>query len=239
MPYIQKALNDLKSVEPNSDRRQVLVKFLKTPMKLAAVIIRLGFLLSCRRAGIVPRFIANATSSVDKIFAGNVAIEKECKTFRTKLLNESIKDSFRNKAYLERCQKRDELELNQLDRRIFSWMKTACRRVFEDTLFTGRQKVARKFHELYALQSEGKTQVLGQNGRENGEKEHQQVDSTCKRVTNLSSTTVPESVMNVLKKGPKFALTSRIDDKTLLEVESGIERLAYGKRWKDFSSSKN
>ena len=246
MPYIQRALNDLKVVEPNGDRRQVLVNILKTPMKLASIIVRLGFLLSCRKSGVVPRFIDNATSSVDKIFAGSEVIQRECKTFRVKLLNESIKDAFRNKAFLERCQRRQEGDLRQVNSRIFTWMKTACRAVFEDTLYTGRQRVERKFRQLIAHQLESRTRAHSGHGRDDTDKNplqegsedrppaQQAAATTTKRVTNLSSIPVAPSVMNVLSKGPKFAMTTKINETILREVESGVERLAYGKRWKDY-----
>ena len=234
MPYIQRALNDLKAIEPNSDHRQVLVNILKTPMKLASVIVRLWFLLSCRKSGTVPRFIDNATSSVCKVFAGNKAIQKECQAFRAKILNESIKEAFRSKAYLERCQRRHEVELRQGDGRIFAWMKTACRNVFEDTLHSAGQRVERKFNAL-------RTQLIPddhhpEEGRANrSPQEPREEAPATERVTNLSSVPVPPGAMGVLSKGPKFAMTTRIRESTLREVEAGVERLAYGKRWKDFS----
>ena len=118
MPYIRRALDDLKALETNRDSRQVLVNILKTPMKLASVIVRISFLLSCRKYGTMPRFIDNATSSIDKIFAKNNAIKKECGMFRIKLLNESIKEAFRYKAFLERLQKRHEVELRLVNESI-------------------------------------------------------------------------------------------------------------------------
>ena len=39
--------------------------------------------------------------------------------------------------------------------------------------------------------------------------------------------------MKLLSKGPNFAITQDITKKILVEVEKSLERLAYGKRWKD------
>ena len=181
---------------------------------------------------IIVKVLDNATSSVDKIFFGNHAIQKECRAFRVKILNESIKEAFRSKSFLERCQKRHELELHRVDRNIFAWMKTACKNIFEDTYYSARQRVEHKFNVLKAqLNSRDNTNEEGDGGRSDQSRDE---ESTTKRVKNLSSFPVPSSVISVLSKGPKFAMTAEIKDSTMREVEAGVERLAYGKRWKDF-----
>ena len=179
----------------------------------------------------MPRFIDNATGSVGKIFAGNSAIQRECNTFRAKLLNESIKEAFRNKSFLERCQRRHELEMRQVDRRIFTGMKTSCKNVFEDTLRSARQRVERKLNVLKAQANQASSPTEAGKG-DRSPPGPRDGEASTKRVTNLSSVPVSSDVTNVLSKGPKFALTKSIKNSTLQEVEAGVERLAYGKRWR-------
>lgn len=235
MPYITIALKELNNVERNSDRRKVLVSVLKTPMKLANIILRIGFLIACRRADVVPNFITQATSSISKTFAENRAIQKECEALQFRLLNESIKDAFRSKAYLERCQRRHLHDiLSEIDKPVFEWMKTSCRRIFEDTMENGERRLTHKFWNLVqstrgVQRADREKKTLKPPEETEGETEG------AKRVNNLSKATFPAETLNLLSKGPKFALTPKIDASVLQKVELGVERLAYGKRWKDFS----
>ena len=57
-------------------------------------------------------------------------------------------------------------------------------------------------------------------------------------VTNLTERTLPDTLMNMLSKGPNFALSRRICKQVLQSVENGIERGAFALRWKIFISSK-
>ena len=253
MPYINIALADLNNVERNCDRRQVLASVLKTPMKLASVILRIGFLTACRRADVIPNFITHATSSISKTFPENQTIRKECVTFQSRILNESIKDAFRRKAYLERCQRRHlHGVLSEVDRIVFDWMKTSCRRIFDDTMKAGEKRLAHKFHNLvqskmdaqYMIQNQSSQSVNGEEltGKQaatemidlNQPSETDGEIEGTKRVNNLSEMAIPAQTCQLLSKGPKFALTPKINASVLQKVEIGVERLAYGKRWKDF-----
>lgn len=235
MPYIQQVLQQVNYIEPNSGRRPALVRIIKTPMKLASVLLRISFLLSCRNAGVLPNFILNATVGVSKIFAGKPVILKECAIFRKKLLNESIRDAFKTKAFLERCQRRDHMELSNCSQPLYLWVKKACKSVFEDTLSTGRRRLKNKFDRLMAeqLKTADRTTSIGE---ENGEETRATLGQA--RVKNLSSQPISETMLSLLSKGPKFALTPKINSNLLLDVETGIERFAYGKRWKDFVDRK-
>ena len=237
MPYIQQVLQHINIIEPNSGRRPALVRIIKTPMKLASIILRISFLLSCRNAGVIPNFILNATVTVPKIFGGNPTIMKECVDFRKKLLNESIRDAFRTKAFLERCQRRDRLELNSCGQRLFLWIKKACKDVFEDTLSAGRQRLKKKFDRLTAVQLNGNTKNSATSvTRDN--RDDRDITAKRERVNNLSSQPISNTMHALLSKGPKFALTPSVNNALLLDVETGIERFAYGKRWKDFVDRK-
>ena len=237
MPYIQQVLKQINIIEPNSGRRPALVRIIKTPMKLASVILRISFLLSCRNTGVIPNFILNATVTIPKLFGGNPTILKECTDFRRKLLNESIRDAFRSKAFLERCQRRDRLELNSCSQRLFLWVKKACKDVFEDTLYAGRQRLKKKFDRLIEIQLHGNTKD-GATPITRGNQDDQDVSAKRDRVNNLSSQPISSTMLKLLSKGPKFALTPSVNNALLLDVETGIERFAYGKRWKDFVDRK-
>ena len=152
MPYIQQVLQQVNFIEPNSGRRPALVRIIKTPMKLANVILRISFLLSCRNASVLPNFILNATATVPKLFASSPTILKECASFRKKLLNESIRDAFKTKAFLERCQRRDHIEISNYRQSLYTWAKKACKNIFEDTMFTGGQRLKKKFDRLVVEQ---------------------------------------------------------------------------------------
>ena len=52
------------------------------------------------------------------------------------------------------------------------------------------------------------------------------------RFENLSGQAVDENLVELLEKGPKFTLTQSIQNKTLREVEMGVERGAFALRWR-------
>ena len=53
------------------------------------------------------------------------------------------------------------------------------------------------------------------------------------RVNNLSSIVLDGQEINILSKGPNFAVTQKITSQIILEAKKGVERLAYAKRWQD------
>ena len=52
------------------------------------------------------------------------------------------------------------------------------------------------------------------------------------RVLNLTKRTLPDTLLNLLSKGPNFALTRKAGRHVLAQVEQGIERGAFALRWK-------
>ena len=57
--------------------------------------------------------------------------------------------------------------------------------------------------------------------------------SLGRRVNNLSSLDIDGQKLKLLSRGPNYAMNQEISETVLLEVEKGVERFAYAKRWKD------
>ena len=54
-----------------------------------------------------------------------------------------------------------------------------------------------------------------------------------KEGVNNRSLVLSDGDLDLLSKGPNFAITQRISESVLLEAEKGVERLAYAKCWQD------
>ena len=216
------ALNHLSTLEPNSGRQKVLAETLKNPEKLAKTNLRIEFLTACRKENVVPRFIQDSLRPVTSIFTSNDRVLARSSCFAKTLLNETIAESFRKKAYLERERSRlFELIGAFLDRYRFNYISQKCQQIFEQTIYENRNRLIRKFR------------LLKEKSR-NNQSQGQIVNAeTNKRVNNLSSQGLSEACLSVLAKGPNFAMTQCVTKEVLLDVAKGVERFAYAKRWKD------
>ena len=221
--FLAAALNNLRSFEPNVDRQKKLAETLKNPEKLAKVEIRIEFLTACRKNGLTPRFIEDAMRPVRHLFRDMYKVGTRCDSFARTLLNEAIAESFRSRAYLVRQRARllEDMKcfLNE-DR--YSFIYTTCGSIFNNTIRENRPRLVKKFINLKA-----KSQDKHVNKNDMDEA------SVQKRVKNLSSKELDASGLALLAKGPNFATTQTVSKAVLLQVEKGVERFAYAKRWKD------
>ena len=72
----------------------------------------------------------------------------------------------------------------------------------------------------------------GMPQRDDLENRKHQDNSTDPRLTNLSSYPLKDSIVSLLGRGPKYALTNRVTPSLLHSVEVGIERAFYGLKWR-------
>ena len=139
MPTIR-SINDL----PRSDHTKEMVSFIRHNEKLAKTIARSDFLLDCRRLDIMPNFITNRTTNVNK--EHNEKIGKIVLKLEVTLRNEEIRSAFRTIAYLRRCLDRSASVLDQDSR--WPWLYEQGRKIMEDELLQARQKLLKKLDRL-------------------------------------------------------------------------------------------
>ena len=216
-------VNNLRDFEPNVDRQKKLAQTLKNPEKLAKVEIRIEFLTACRKNDLIPRFIEDALRPVKHIFKDNERVATRSSNFAKVLLNQAIAESFRTKSFLMRERARlSESTASFLSQDRHRYILTTCARIYDVTIRENRPRLVKKFQGLKM-----KTQDKLTNTSDMDEQTIQ------RRVKNLSSAELDTSGLALLAKGPNFATTQTISKAVLLQVEKGIERFAYAKRWKD------
>ena len=148
MMFLARALNNVSRITPNIDRQKVLVETLKNPEKLAKTLLRIEFLTACRREKVSPRFIVDALKPVQKIFGDNDHVKSCCETFKNRLLNESISEAFRTKAYMLRQRSRllDSIK-SFLDESRLDYVRCTCSQVFDATIKEHRPRLVQKFKQ--------------------------------------------------------------------------------------------
>ena len=147
---LAQALRRLRELEQDSDRRYVLVQNLKVPEKLAKTHLRIEFLTACRRSNLKPRFLNDALKPVTRLFSNLPKLGSRCEDFSKYLLNGTISSTFREKAFLERLQRRlyqDLCALN-LNMDVLNWIRGTCREIFQSTIALNRPRLEKKFYEL-------------------------------------------------------------------------------------------
>ena len=222
--FLAAALSNLRNIEPNVDRQRRLAETLKNPEKLAKTELRIELLTACRKNDLIPRFIEDAVRPVRHIFSANAKIVTRTVNFAKVLLNEAIAETFRTKAFLVRQRSRLFESLSSfLDEDRYLHISTTCARVYDITIHDNRPRLVKKFLGLKATNKD--KEVGGENDMDK--------QTMQKRVKNLSSLELPESGLALLAKGPNFATTQTVSKAVLLQVEKGVERFAYAKRWKD------
>ena len=103
---LSKSLHHLRSIEPSFNRRETLVKKLTLAKKIASNSERTNFLMQCRRANIIPRFIQNIVKRTDLVSTRSAHFLAQKRRFCREMLNEAIKESYRRKAFLTREKRR-------------------------------------------------------------------------------------------------------------------------------------
>ena len=95
-----------------------------------------------------------------------------------------------------------------------------CSEVFERTVEENRPRLIRKYRKL-----------LSQESTRSEEGIRSETFHDRQRVNNLSCLELPAEGLDLLSKGPNYAITQEVSDDIILEAKKGVERLAYAKRW--------
>ena len=223
--YLAAALSNLRNFEQNIDRQKKLAETLKNPEKLAKTEMRIEFLLACRKNNLTPRFIDDALRPVKHIFDNSARVTTRTAGFAKTLLNEAISKAFRSRAFLLRQRTRLFESIRcYLDNSRYRYMSSTCANIFDITIRENRPRLIKKFRSLEA------NSLIEHDGSKLMEFD---ADTIQKRVKNLSSTEVGDLGLSLLAKGPNFATTQSVSETVLLQVEKGVERFAYAKRWTD------
>ena len=227
--FLAQALNSIKNFEPNNDRRLVLVQTLKNPEKLAKTLLRIEFLTACRRNQISPRFIEDALRPLSIIFRDNASFQSRYRKLSGSLLNDAISEAHRRRAYLIRRRDRFASTISEfLSEDKVAYIFATCERIFAATIGEQRPRLLKKFQS----RMHGAT-TKRRPSDDDSDGEAAAPENRNAKVNNLSSLGLTQASLALLSKGPNFALTQKISKTVLLEVEKGVERFAYAKRWKD------
>ena len=231
--FLPQALNNIKNIESSIDRQRVLAETLKNPEKLAKTLLRVEFLTACRKYKVVPKFIEDALKPVTKIFPNNERIRNRSESFSSTLLNEAISEAFRHKAFLERRRVTLKNECSSfLSRDTLAEIAFNCNRIFDNTIRENRPRLVDKFNRR-RLSTRDRTEMLDGGAVTTQTAANSDCSRNNNRVNNLSSLPLDATKLDILSKGPNFAVTQTISKRVILEVEKSVERLAYAKRWKD------
>ena len=187
-------LNSINDCGIRNDHKQALIKTIKNAEKEAKMQERLTFLIKCRREGIVPRFIADSISAVNKIFTCRDSLENRKRAFCRQLLSEAISETHRMIAYLHREYRRLSHRREDYSHPITSWTEGRAIHIYRETAVFCRQRLIKKFRGLVAEQKVQSEQLCTPG---------------LNRLKNMSHKTLGEPLQALLAKGPTFALTRR------------------------------
>ena len=145
---------------------------------------------------------------------------------------------------------------------LWPWLQDQCRRIFEKCREESSLHLADKFNRLITDKrgnQDGRTHRTGRSNEAGHVHQvrpslqhpvsHEEVSPPESEVTaneqadrgstastasfkNLSDIQLEANLSDLLSRGPKFALTRKVTEHVLKEVESGMERGAYALRWK-------
>lgn len=228
---LTRAKNDETYTFPNEWRYMLFGTLLITE-KLYRAHHNQWYLIECRRQkkfpGFINHLVKDCVPNSQSQYHYNLATLK----WKKSILNLKIKESFRLKSGLEK----------QLQQRMDNIRNSETRTRSQHKLISD----SLDYIELYSGQIEA---VLLRDKRSKLEKKianliSYAVPETPKqnptpRVTVLGNLSLPHETLQLLDKGPKYALpnlpTSNSEEQRILnEVEVGLERYAYGARWTDF-----
>ena len=136
------------------------------------------------------------------------------------LLNEAIADGFKTKAFHQRTLQRLQNTWESLSTEQTTWLQSCIARVNSEETATAKTRLARKLTK--ATEQSVRTTAQGASRFANAE-----------RVRNLTSQSLPQPLLDLLSKGPKFALTQSPSHQTNRLVEIGVERAIQALRWRD------
>lgn len=213
-----RVLRHLIAINVTINHKEVLIKTIKNAEKQATTQERLNFLIQCRRNHLTPNFIKRSLRGTERIFTPSRSFERRREGFCRDLLNEAIQATHRTKAFLRRESTRLASRRNCYICPLTGWVEQQAAMIFRETAVTCYQRLQHKFKTL-----------------KNNERQQQQWNQRT-RLNNMSSVQPTDELASLLDKGPKFALTQTITEKTLRDVEIGLERAINNIRWKEFWS---
>ena len=125
------------------NHESALIEILKTAIKEAKTEERIVFLLECKRAKIIPKFIQNTTKHARKI-SDDGRYQKKVDRFSFTALTEAIQDAFRHRAFLWRQKRRLLKEVTDIQHPLVQRTLNEASRLFWTTVEESRRKLRKK-----------------------------------------------------------------------------------------------
>ena len=178
------------------------------------------FLLKCRRNDVLPRFICNSTK-VSKFFGDPY---QSCeRRLQHIVLSKIIEDKFRSIARLERGVTgfRGDVRERMSDK-IAEWVVGHGRYVAGQVSDDEIEKLRSKYADL-ACTPKGDERRVYHIARD---EEKRVVE------TEEAGRVVTKEAVSLLQYGSNFKVARKVTEDIMKEVEVGVERLAYGERWR-------
>ena len=161
----------------------MMVEKIHSPVDLAKKNERISFLVECRKAHILPRFIQDIMAKTS-IISSRDSFNAKKRRFSRELLNEAIQESFRKQAFLRGEKKRLEERGTQVRPDLWFLLQDQCRSIFARCREKIRITLVKKFDRLLNSKrmpatSNGRSEAAEQ--REVGEEKEQHVSSVPRR----------------------------------------------------------
>ena len=123
------------------------MEVLKNSTKEAATQERIIFLLECKKASIIPKFIQNTTKNA-RMISKNHDYQRKVDLFSLSVLKETLQDAFRHQAFLWRQKRRLLQELSGMKHPLVQWTLQEAQRPFWATIEQDRARLQRKYDKL-------------------------------------------------------------------------------------------
>jgi hypothetical protein len=218
---LRRSFEDLKRIIPFNARTLCSHVFTNT-RKLARSLQQTAFLCKCRRFKMIPPFIEHSFSSNSLPTSQRIA--KHVAIFQVKLLSDCISSGYARINFLTRIIDQHLKKLtNQLDNSLMDWISSKCHMIRTNETNEMRSHLEQKFNKL----------KISKNTTVEESEFVTTTPNVVNRVKILTSKQLPPASDSLLSKGPNFALTNKVSDRTLVHAECAVERMIYQLRWKD------
>ena len=227
MNWLQWSLHTLKRVFPCGPYREAPWTLVKCEVSYSRCRCSIRFLTACRRYGVIPNCVRNC-SQTSKLF-GDRLLECERK-FHEKVLTKLIEEKFR-------CLNHRRLQREAAVRRVYAWMSASSAtwsvrhsRIMASFVAEAEsQKLSRKLEALLC-----KRGSVSNPTAQDPAAPLVSVERQNRRVVieNSVADAVPELARQLMALGPKFVPRRSVTDRLVKTAELGVERLAFGTRWK-------
>ena len=152
MTMLTNSISFLKTEEPTSSRRGVLIKMLKNAEKQAKNDEKIQFLTSCRKAKVTPSFIDNCLKSSIYVLGNDRGMRRINEDYRRRTMNETIKSAHRYRAFLLREHRRIMFEAQ--DFRLFKWTVGRSQDIYHEERMSSNRRLSKKFTNLLRQKDE-------------------------------------------------------------------------------------